>query len=96
MYRLLMFNLAFLLFSSGVLSQTKSKTKSFTVQGQIQNKDTGRILLWYYDEFNKFQSDTQFLKHGRFIFKGTTNRVCEGMLWTNLENKNFGDHSVII
>ena len=90
-----MFNLAFLLFSSGVLSQTKSKTKSFTVQGQIQNKDTGRILLWYYDEFNKFQSDTQFLKHGRFIFKGTTNRVCEGMLWTNLENKNFGDHSVI-
>ena len=71
------------------------KNEKFLIEGELQSKDTGRVVLWYYDVKNKFHADTAILNKGKFIFTGTVNAVCEALLWTNLQNLNFDDHSVV-
>ena len=87
--------LIFLLCNSTVFYGQKPLGKNtFEIHGQIYNRDTGKIVLRYFDARNKFQSDTTKLLNGKFYFNGTVNGACEGMLWTNVNNINFGDISV--
>lgn len=67
----------------------------FSIDGVILGKDTGTIVFWYFDQFNKGVQDTIRLDRGKFHFEGTVNRVCEGMIWTDLRNRSFDDSSVI-
>lgn len=82
-------------FSSKICGQKYQNNRNFEVHGNLLNKDTGRIVLWYYDYENKFHNDTVNLVNGGFIFKGTVNGACEALLWTNTSNLNFDDHSVV-
>lgn len=75
--------------------QSDSNRNKFIISGEILDKDTGTIVLWYEDHENKTRYDTVLLKDGKFTFTGTVNRACEALLWTNLKNRNFDDRSVI-
>lgn len=83
------------LYSVKAYNQKIKENKAFGVEVTIQDLDTGRVALWYYDDLNKFRSDTQNIKKGKVLFYGQVNKVCEALLWTNLDNKNFDDRSVV-
>ena len=91
----------FLFFSSlifsftTIYSQINDDISNFSIKGKIIGKDTGAVVLWTFDKYNKGQSDTAKLDNGNFYFKGSVNRVCEAMLWTDLKNRNFDDPSVV-
>jgi thiol-disulfide isomerase/thioredoxin len=88
-------NIILLALSVNCFSQTVEKNIKFFLKGELLTKDTGHVVLWYYDFKNKFHADTAILNKGKFIFTGTVNLVCEALLWTNLQNLDFDDHSVI-
>jgi hypothetical protein len=67
----------------------------FIIKGELSDRDTGKIILWYADAENIHHYDTTELKNGKFFFSGNVNGACEGILWTNIKNINFDDHSVI-
>jgi len=76
-------------------SQTTDRNNKFVITGEIVGRDTGSVVLWYYDFENKVRYDTAILQKGKFKFSGTVNRADEALLWTDLKNKNFDDSSVI-
>ncbi len=76
-------------------SQSYNTSNKFNIEGEILNRDTGTVVLWYEDYENKTQYDTATLEKGKFVFSGTVNRACEALLWTNIKNRNFDDRSVI-
>ena len=88
-------HLILLAVSVNCFCQSMDKNEKFLIEGELQSKDTGRVVLWYYDVKNKFHADTAILNKGKFIFTGSVNAVCEALLWTNLQNLNFDDHSVV-
>lgn len=95
MQKFIILCIVFSLFATKIFSQLLGNSKSFIVNGSLKNKDTGRVVLWYYDESDKFHSDTLSINKGKFLFKGNVNKACEAMLWTNTKNINFDDHSVV-
>ena len=84
-----------LLFSNVCYCQTNILKNQFKVSGTVIGKDTGRIVLNYYDGNNKMRFDTTIIKNGKFAFSGTVNVVSDANLWTDLKNIYFGDKSVI-
>ena len=80
--------------STAFYGQKLSGINIFEVKGQLIDRDTGKIVLRYFNGKNRFRSDTARLLNGKFHFIGTVNGACEGMLWTNIKNINFGDISV--
>ncbi len=94
--RAYLLNTLFLLtISTNCFCQTGNKNNKFTISGKLLNRDTGKVVLFYFDLENKYHHDTAIIKKDRFVFSGTVNRVCEALLWTNLKNMNFDDRSVI-
>ena len=91
----LLITLFLLTISTNIFCQTVKNNNKFTINGELLDRDTGKVVLWYDDLENKGHRDTATLKKGRFVFSGTVNRVCEALLWTNLKNINFDDRSVI-
>jgi len=81
--------------SLDIFCQRIEKINEFTITGEILNNDTGKVVLWYVDFENKVRIDTAILNNGQFVFSGNVNRVCEGILWTNLTTNNIDDRSVI-
>lgn len=67
----------------------------FIIKGELLDRDSGKVILWYSDVENNFHKDTTELKNGKFFFSGNVNGACEGILWTNIKNINYEDHSVI-
>lgn len=76
-------------------SQSIGGNTKFSLDGVIIGRDTGSVILWYFNKNNKTAADTAKLDKGKFHFSGTVNRVCEALLWTNLKNRDFDDSSVI-
>ena len=75
--------------------QQPAGNNKFFLQGEIAGRDTGSVCLWHFDHVNKLTADTIKLKNGKFHFSGTVNGACEALLWTDLNNHNFDDSSVI-
>ena len=84
-----------LLFSNVCYCQTNILKNQFKISGTVIGKDTGRIVLNYYDGNNRMKFDTTIIKNGKFAFLGTVNVVSDANLWTDLKNINFGDKSTI-
>ncbi len=84
-----------LFFSQICYCQSKSAKDNFVLKGSVVGRDTGRIVLNYYDKNNKGVFDTTVIKNGEFEFSGTVNKVSDANLWTDLKNINFSDKSVI-
>lgn len=78
-----------------VCSQYTGGSTKFSLDGIIDGKDTGLVVLWHFDNKNQQIADTVKLNKGKFHFSGTVNRACESLLWTDLKNRNFDDPSVI-
>lgn len=100
------FLLLLIIYSTSVFAQRKlqpknsfveliSKPDSFIVSGKISGRDTGKIYLWYTDQYNQTQKDTCLLKRGYFIFKGKIKGGSYAILFTNNEFKNLGHTSNI-
>lgn len=68
---------------------------SFVLNVQIQNKDTGKVLLMYFGCDNNGASGYQDLINGKARFSGTINRASEALLFTNPDVRNLDDSSVI-
>lgn len=77
------------------VGQTTLAENTFAIKGQIANRDTGLVILWYRNLQNKFYPDSFRLEQGKFKFSGSVNGVCEAMLWTDPKNRNFDDSTVI-
>jgi peroxiredoxin len=80
---------------SKIYSQTVARNNKFVIKGEIIGRDTGSVILWHFDNKNIGHADTAKLNIGKFKFSGTLNGADEALLWTDLKNKNFDDHSVI-
>lgn len=78
-----------------IYSQSTDRNSKFVLKGEVIGRDTGSVILWYFDKGNKGHADTVKLKKGKFHFSGTVNQVCEALLWTDTKNRNFDDPSVI-
>ncbi len=91
----LLITLFLLTISTNIFCQTVENNNKFTINGELLDRDTGKIVLWYDDFENEGHRDTATLRKGRFVFSGTVNRVCEAYIWTDLKNMNFDDRSVI-
>ncbi|MBS1668914.1 MAG: AhpC/TSA family protein [Bacteroidetes bacterium] len=91
---LLIFSIVFF-FTNNVESQSIGKNNKFTLYGKIIGRDTGSVVLWYFDNSNKTVSDTVKLKKGKFKFSGTINRACEALLWTDINNHIYDDPSML-
>lgn len=100
------FLLLLIIYSTSVFAQRKlqsknsfveliSKPDSFIVLGKISGRDTGKIYLWYTDQYNQTQKDTCLLKRGYFSFKGKIKGGSYAILFTNNEFKNLGHTSNI-
>jgi thiol-disulfide isomerase/thioredoxin len=76
-------------------SQSIDREEKFVLNGEIIGKDTGTIILWYFDKDNKGVADTVKLNKGKFHFSGSVNRACEGILWTDIKNHMYDDPSMI-
>lgn len=91
--------LALIVFTGFSFTKTTGQStlakNTFIINGQIANRDTGLVALWYYDQYNKTHPDTFRLDKGRFKFSGSVNVVSEALLWTDLKNRNFDDPTVI-
>jgi thiol-disulfide isomerase/thioredoxin len=77
------------------MSQGKAADKQFFLSGTIVGRDTGQLFFWYNEADNQVRTDTLTLKHGKFFFSGTVNKVCEALLWTNIRNLDYDDASVV-
>ena len=90
-----LFMLSFILFSKSVFCQTEGKRSNFFIKGEIIGRDTGTIILWYKDKDNQVRNDTVQLQNGKFNFSGTTNRVCEALLWADPDKRDYDNSSMI-
>ncbi|HAQ17838.1 MAG TPA: hypothetical protein DCR40_01240 [Prolixibacteraceae bacterium] len=70
MKNLFVTSLLFLNLIAFSFSQSNSNSKPFILKGKILGEDSGRIVLQYYAEKNKWIRDTVSIKDGEFIFKG--------------------------
>ncbi len=84
-----------LFFSQISKGQTVNTKSQFKLSGFVTGKDNDKIFLGYQDENNIGAGDTAVIKNGKFEFIGTVNIVCDAYLWTDLNNKNMSDQSVI-
>ena len=68
--------------SSNCFSQTSSSSlkNTFTLNGQVTGRDTGRMILIYQDSTNNWISDTTWLKNGKFTFEGSIDQPTRGIL----------------
>ncbi len=68
--------------STNCFSQTSSSSlkNTFTLNGQVIGRDTGRMILSYQDSTNNWISDTTWLKNGKFTFKGFIDQPTVGSL----------------
>ena len=76
-------------------AQMKTAGSDFRIVGRITGRDTGKVVIWYTNIANKGIADTATLNGGQFTFSGNTNRASESLIWTNMQNKDFDDQSVI-
>src|ERR1022692_470765 len=76
-------------------SQSTGQNNQFILNGEIVGRDTGSVMLWYFNNNNKTVSDTVKLNNGKFYFSGTINRACEALLWTDLNNHMYDDPSMM-
>lgn len=63
--------LCFLSLIATSFSLSNINSRPFILKGKILGEDSGRIVLQYYAEKNKWIRDTVSIKDGEFIFKGT-------------------------
>jgi thiol-disulfide isomerase/thioredoxin len=87
--------LIFLFSLSYCYSQTTGGNNKFLITGEIVGRDTGSVILWYFDIDNKGMADTFQLDKGKFHFSGTVNRVCEALLWADPKNRVFDNPSMM-
>lgn len=69
--------------SSNCFSQTSSPSlkNTFTLNGQLKGRDTGRMILSYQqDSTNNWRSNTTWLKNGKFTFEGFIDQPTLGIL----------------
>lgn len=85
----------FLFSLSFCYSQTTGRNNKFSITGEIVGRDTGSVILWYFDSNNKGIADTFQLYKGKFHFSGTVNRVCEALLWTDPKNHIFDNPGML-
>jgi len=76
-------------------AQPRAGKGNFQILGHISGRDTGSVVLWYMNSTNEGVGDTISLDHGQFTFSGNVRGACEGLIWTNLQNRDFDDQSVI-
>ncbi|MDO6429058.1 ThuA domain-containing protein [Flavitalea sp. BT771] len=76
-------------------AQKKADKTDFQIFGHISGRDTGSVVLWYMNGAKEYLSDTTSLDHGQFTFSGNVGSACQGMIWTNQQNHDFDDQSVI-
>ncbi|MEP7229404.1 MAG: TlpA disulfide reductase family protein [Ginsengibacter sp.] len=62
-----------IIISSLVLLSQTIKSQTFNLAGHLQGRDTGWIVLRYYDSHEKWVQDTTNLKKGNFKFQGQIN-----------------------
>lgn len=53
---------------------TKKVSNQFTIDGKIDGRDTGLIILYYTNSYGKIVGDTALLKNGIFKLKGEINQ----------------------
>jgi thiol-disulfide isomerase/thioredoxin len=66
---------------------------SFTITGKIIGRDTGIVVLNYFNPYN--EKATYVLKNGKFRFTGNVNNISDAYIWTDTSNHNFSDRTVI-
>ncbi len=76
-------------------SQSLKHNNPFTLTGKIIDRDTGTIRLNYWDTDNRQVAVFTKLVKGKFKFSGKINRLSSAYLWTDLDNDNYSDSSVV-
>ena len=76
-------------------AQKNAAGTGFRIVGQVIGRDTGRVILWYMNAANQYVRDTTVTDHGQFSFSGNVRRATEALLWTNMQNRDIDDQSVI-
>ncbi len=76
-------------------AQTNATPSDFQIAGQITGRDTGTVVLMHMNNANEFHRDTTRLDQGRFTYSCNARAACEALIWTNMQNKDFDDQSVI-
>lgn len=76
-------------------AQTNAAHSDFQIAGQITGRDTGTVVLMHMNNANEFHRDTTRLDQGRFTYSCNARAACEALIWTNMQNKDFDDKSVI-
>lgn len=56
-----------------IIVKCQNSNKEFVLNGIIQNRDTGKIVLRYINDLEKWVSDTAILQNGHFRFVGEIN-----------------------
>jgi thiol-disulfide isomerase/thioredoxin len=82
-------------FSQAIYCQTGKKNNMVYLYGRIMNRDTGYVILSFFDKNDSSYGARLKLTKGQFHFFGAINRGCEALLWTNLKNRAFDDSSVV-
>lgn len=57
-----------------------NKKEAFYLSGNVAGRDTGFLILRYYDSRDKWIQDTTYLKKGKFEFKGQINQPTHAVL----------------
>ena len=71
-------------------SSTLAKNE-FLITGKIMGRDTGNLVLLYYDKTGKFVKDTTVLNQGAFKFKGFISEPTPAQLIGNLKATSMSD-----
>lgn len=97
-YHKLFKRLTFALLSIITISKTKAQQNapdSFYVSGQVLGRDTGVVRLFYTDRYGLNHREDAVLNTGKFQFAGVVAGVCDGYLYTDLQNINMSDSTVV-
>lgn len=87
--------LFFVCFMAKGYAQTMRERSQFQIFGRITGKDTGKVVIWYKNPANEGIADTAILHDGQFSFYGNASAAGESLIWTDIQNRDFDDQSVI-
>ena len=78
------FVFSIVIFTQTIYCQTGKKNNMVYLYGRIMNRDTGYVILSFFDKNDSSYGARLKLTKGQFHFFGAINRGCEALLWTNL------------
>lgn len=70
-----------IIFCTLFLSLGACAQDTFVLNGSVSGRDTGRIVLGYFNPQGKWFMDTAYLDHGQFTFRGPVHTATKVTLW---------------